>query len=212
MLIISKPKKIDEVVAKFVIKTLPTISGETEYEYLNEMIQALYANAATVPTTLSGGKHDHVELIINETLYTTLEMRTPWEDPDDPGKIPTIATNVTVAHRQQANETHSEARRILENAATMDEALKTQIIETIEYTYTTELCNKYTGFMGVNNIDMFCHIMYRYEKITETDLKENYKRLDEALDTTMPIEKCFEKLMTAYIMHMITRSHIQRLR
>ena len=29
---ISKPKMINEVVAKFVINTLPTISGEPEYE------------------------------------------------------------------------------------------------------------------------------------------------------------------------------------
>ena len=49
MLIISNPKTIYDVVAKIAIKTLPVISGEKEYEPLKEMIQVLYANAATLP-------------------------------------------------------------------------------------------------------------------------------------------------------------------
>ena len=57
MLTISKPKMINAVVAKFVIKTLPTISGEPDYESLNEMIQEFYTNAAILPKYLTGGKH-----------------------------------------------------------------------------------------------------------------------------------------------------------
>ena len=53
----------------------------------------------------------------------------------------------------------------------MGEALKHQIIETIEDTYITELHNKYTGFMGVKTIYLFHHLMDRYGKITETDLR-----------------------------------------
>ena len=47
---------------------------------------------------------------------------------------------------------------------------------------------------GFKTIDLFHHIMYIYGKITETDLKENQKRFDEALDTTMPIEKYFQQI------------------
>ena len=44
----------------------------------------------------------------------------------------------------------------------MDEALNRQVIETIEDTYIVELQNKYTGFMGINTIDLFQHKMYIY--------------------------------------------------
>ena len=71
---ILKPKTINEVVAKFFIKNLPTIGIETDYEYLNEMIEALYSNAGTLPTRLSGGKHGHISLFINYTLYKTLPL------------------------------------------------------------------------------------------------------------------------------------------
>ena len=55
----------------------------------------------------------------------------------------------------------------------MDEALTHKTFETTEDTYITELCNKYTGFMGVKSIDLVHHLMNRYGKFIETDLKEN---------------------------------------
>ena len=75
---ISKPKFINEVVDKILIKILPTISGDPDYEYLNKMIPALYANVVTLTKTLAGGKHVHVGLIMKDTLLTTLEMITLW--------------------------------------------------------------------------------------------------------------------------------------
>ena len=50
----SNSKTMDELVAKFVIKNLSTTSGDQEYESFNEMIQSLYANAATLATTMDG--------------------------------------------------------------------------------------------------------------------------------------------------------------
>ena len=64
-----------------------------------------------------------------------LLLRVRQEDPGNPGASPTIATNNTVTYRQQANDTYGKVRWIFENAATMGEALKHQIIETIEDTY-----------------------------------------------------------------------------
>ena len=66
------------IVSKFFIKTLPTISVDTYYDYLNEIIQTIYANASTLPTTMDGRKHDHAGLIMKDTLYATLETVNPW--------------------------------------------------------------------------------------------------------------------------------------
>ena len=49
-------------------------------------------------TTLAGGKHGHVGLIMKEILYKTLDMVTPWEDMDDTDPIPQIYTNDTADH------------------------------------------------------------------------------------------------------------------
>ena len=74
---ISKLRVINKVVAKFVIKTLPIISGETDYESLNEMVQDLYTNTAILPTTMAGRKDGHVFLIMRDTIYAIMATRTP---------------------------------------------------------------------------------------------------------------------------------------
>ena len=61
-------------------------------------------------------------------------------------------------------------------------------------TYISELRKKYTGFMVVKAIYLIHHIMDRYRKTTETDLEENRKVFDETLDTTMTIDKYFERI------------------
>ena len=78
MLNITNPNTINDIIAKVVIKTLPTISGDPDQESINEMIQALYANAATLPTIMAGGKHGHIGLMMKDTMYVTLEMVTQW--------------------------------------------------------------------------------------------------------------------------------------
>ena len=100
---IFKPKIINEVVAKFFIKTLPKISGDPDYESLKEFIQALYTNAATLPTNVFSEKHGHVGRIMKDTLYTSLATVITWEDPDKPESSATITTNSTVAHCQHTN-------------------------------------------------------------------------------------------------------------
>ena len=47
--------------------------------------------------------------------------------------------------------------------------------------------------MVVKKIDLVHHLMVRYEKITETKIKDNQKIFDEALGTSMPIDKYFEQ-------------------
>ena len=69
-------KTIDEVVAKFFLNTLPTLSLDPEYESPNEIIQALYDNATTLPTNLSSGKHGNIVLIMKYTLYARLDTGT----------------------------------------------------------------------------------------------------------------------------------------
>ena len=48
----------------------------------------------------------------------------------------------------------------------MGEEIKHQVIESVLYSYITELHNKYVGFMRVKEIDIIHHLMYRCGKTT----------------------------------------------
>jgi hypothetical protein len=49
----------DNIVAKIPTKTISTISGEPDYASISSMVQLMYRNAASLPTTLGGGQHVH---------------------------------------------------------------------------------------------------------------------------------------------------------
>ena len=153
---------IGDIISKLVIKTLHKISGYMDYKYLNELIQALYANSNARHTNLADGIHGHIDLIIKYTMYTTFKTVTLWEYQKDPGSSPTISEKATFHRRWQANKTLSESRQFFENSTTMDKALKHQVIETIEVTYIVEIRNKYTRFVGFKTIDLVHHLIYRY--------------------------------------------------
>ena len=97
---ISKPKIINEITAKCTIKTLPTIKGEPGYEAINEMMQIVYANTATLKMPQGWGHHGNIFMIMNPTLYTTLST-TECTNPPVPGVYPTVPTNATTDHQDQ---------------------------------------------------------------------------------------------------------------
>eukprot|EP00957_Ditylum_brightwellii_P141656 10791789-Ditylum_brightwellii.AAC.1 len=57
---------LEEVQSKFPYKALPRCNGEPNNEYIHDVMMALYANAAVVPTTLGGGAHGHIGLVMED--------------------------------------------------------------------------------------------------------------------------------------------------
>ena len=103
--------------------------------------------------------------------------------------MPTITYKATVEHFQQANKTHGKQHQTYEKYTTMDKVLKHQVIESVKGTYITELCNKYTGFMGFKETHMIHHLIHIYKKFTEKDLKDDHKIFDDAYDTKITTNK-----------------------
>ena len=97
-------------------------------------MQLLYGNAASLPTTLGGGQHGHIGIIINLQLYTTLE-NTPYDSPTDPGITPTHAIGALAEIYQTNFLIHKEERRIFDNHQAMEDALYSIIIDTVDDIY-----------------------------------------------------------------------------
>ena len=106
-----KAQSVDDIVSKFPVKTLPKLDGEPTYENINSLMQMLYANAATLTSTMGGGKHGHIGLIMKPALYRTLST-TPYETPVDPGPIPTFTAGSSGLAREQITNEFDESKRI----------------------------------------------------------------------------------------------------
>ena len=59
----------------------------------------------------------------------------------------------------------------------MNYALKTQLLYAVEDPYVSELCYRYTGYMGVTTHDLLDNMMDQYSNITAADLKSNEPRI-----------------------------------
>jgi hypothetical protein len=171
------------------------------------MVQTLYGNAASLTTTLGGGAHGHIGLIMTDTLYATLTA-TPYVTPIDPGVIPLIPNNASTIQCENRRIDHKEARRIFDNHTNMEDALKAQVIDTIDDRYICEIRNKYTGYLGISTCDLLDHLLDRYGKITATDLEANKKQMNEPLDSTQKqLTRSSNASMTAFNMQPMVGCH-----
>ena len=66
-------------------KVLTKVHSTPTYESLQTLVTELKANAGSVPSTLGGGQHGHLGLLLSEIRYATLEDTIPWVTPNNPG-------------------------------------------------------------------------------------------------------------------------------
>eukprot|EP00957_Ditylum_brightwellii_P184045 14019224-Ditylum_brightwellii.AAC.1 len=62
----------DKIKAKFPYPMLQQVEGEPDYAAINAIMQQLYKNAATIPSSLGGGAHGHIDLVMELMLYSSL--------------------------------------------------------------------------------------------------------------------------------------------
>ena len=90
---------VDDIIAKFPMKILPIILGKPDYSSISTMVQFLYGNAASLSTTLGGGQHGYIRVIMTHLLYATLAPTTAYTAPINPGLLPPMAANLAVVAR-----------------------------------------------------------------------------------------------------------------
>eukprot|EP00978_Attheya_sp_CCMP212_P003485 scaffold7201_cov51-Attheya_sp.AAC.2 len=185
---------VDDIVAKFPTDPLPKINGEPTYATINQITKSIYGNAATLPTTIGGGNLGHVGLFIRPGLYATISPN-PFVMPPDPGPAAVIPQNTATAAREQMRDDHNEAHRIYDNCVNCNNACKKQVLKAVDETYTIELNNRYTGYLGVSTHDILDHLLLNHGKITlSTNLKTNQDTFQAAMNPSQPIAIYFKTI------------------
>ena len=93
-----KPKTIDDITAKFIVKTLPNIEVDSYFKAINRMVHLMCDNTATLLVPQWLGHHRHIFIIMNPKQYTALYI-TVWINYPDPGVYNTVSINATAAHQ-----------------------------------------------------------------------------------------------------------------
>jgi hypothetical protein len=112
----------------------------------------------------------------------------------NPGALPIIPAGAAKTVREQVRAEHLENRRVFYNHHNMDDALKAQVIDTIQDPYLSEMRNKYTGYLEVTTRDLLDHLLDRYGKITPVAIEDCKRRINEPIDSTQPINAFFQRV------------------
>jgi hypothetical protein len=177
------------IVAQFPVKIIPTITGEPDYDTINQMVQTLYGIAASCATILEEGTHRHISNRMTPPLYVTLTTNTPYETPIDPGALPIIPPSAPKAVQEQLHTEHYEEQRVFDNHLNMDNALKAQVINTIQAdNHLYEMQNEWTRYLGVTTHGLLNHLLDQHSKITPATIKECKSKKNEPTDQA--VHKC----------------------
>ena len=86
------------------------ITGEPNYASLKNLKDELKANAASIPTTLGGGTHGYLGLILSPAAYATIAA-TQFIEPIYPGQHPNIPAGTSAANTSTIVRRHTEDLR-----------------------------------------------------------------------------------------------------
>ena len=108
-------------------KNLPRISGEPIFASLHKILLELKANTVSVPSTLGGGAHSFIGIILYDPTYATLVPMTSFIIPVPPDFL-RVAERGTQYQIVLAKTVHDEATQIFHTYQLVHRALVQQIL------------------------------------------------------------------------------------
>jgi hypothetical protein len=110
---------------------LTKIHGKPVYESLQNVLIELKANASSVPSTLGGGQHGHLGLLLSTVRYLTVPLAVPWVTPGNPGLFapPDAGTGPQI---EAARDVWRGLKQAFDICQATDKALVAQLVEAID--------------------------------------------------------------------------------
>ena len=91
----------------FPYQTLPKVYGEPTFQTLYDTAQHLQDNVSAVKTTLGGGNHGHLALILTPVVYHAITGHN-WVEPVHPGNPPIVGAGTTQVQARNLITTYEQ--------------------------------------------------------------------------------------------------------
>lgn len=149
----------------FAHKILTPIRGEPTFTSINDLYTEIKANASSISgTSLGGGRHGYLGLVISDAAYKIEVPLTPFLRPTDPGQIGSIEG--TIAVRDDTLRIHNRKKQEFLDCNLLEKQLVQQILESIDREYLLSIKNKQTGLINCTIPELFATLFKLYGSIT----------------------------------------------
>ena len=159
-------------------------------EAIRILRKELYANARRNHTTIGGGHHGHLGLLMPNIEYIAISHEgEAYAIPDRPD-IPDYAA-LDDAGRSAATIEYKTEMRTYNEATALADYLTTLIIQAVPPIYIGVLSDDTHGFGEVTPGQLLTHLMETYGKISKKAMAANLKSVSAPWDPDTPIEHVF---------------------
>jgi hypothetical protein len=142
--------------------TVTKIYGQLTNQDLMTLKKELIAILANILTTLGGGNHGHMGIIVEPARYLLMTGGIAFVNPANPGTYPTnVSGNAMAGVRARAEAEHKEFVREYETFQGVIQATKDIILEAINHKYLLEIEDKILSFLIQMPTDMLTHLWNR---------------------------------------------------
>lgn len=171
----SQTATVDKITKSLTFKTIPKITGAPTYVSIAAIHAKLKINAASIPTTLGGGQHGHLGLVLSPATYLTV-ANVAFDCPANPGIHPHIPPGSTAAQIQEINCQHQAGVKTWKECNNTDTGLKNLLIQAIDDQYIKSLHNRNIGYVTSTTWHILNFPYINYGNITPAELLANTER------------------------------------
>lgn len=192
------PTSVDSLVEGFPNKLIP-IRGMPTFDKLYALKQDLQRNAVSEPSSLGGGAHGYLGIVLDAASYgraagnDAAGAPITFTPPHFPGSRVVINAPNAPARLLQAQNFKDDSYewRCYDN---MVKALRKILVNAVDAIYLAPLHNKLTGYNNVTVEAILAHLFKEYGDIGPKELQVNEARLNEAWDGVEPWEIVMQRV------------------
>ena len=184
---------IDTIREKMPHPSLTRIIGEPDYQALDKLYKQLKANAYAIHSTLGGGNHGHLGMILTPANYTR-HSQTPWVTPNHPGPF-TFPDNATRAQIHALKEIHNENMHHFITADSVQTILNSQIKNAIDEDYIAAEIDSATGTINNNIPTTMTNLFQEYGQVTTSLIDTKLQEIkNKTYDPAIPLASTFKRI------------------
>ena len=179
-------------------ETVTKIHGQPTSHDLTNLEKEIISTLANIPTTLGGGNHGHVGVIMDPTDYNTMTGGTAFVNPVNPGIYPAgLALNAAAGTRARAEAEHKELINQFETFEGVRLGTKDLILEAVDNEYLSEIEHDTLGYLNVTPRQMIGHLLTRGGALDFADTKDLLAERDGEWNVTKNPQLYFNRVEKA---------------
>ncbi len=160
-------------------ETVTKIHGQPTSHNLTILEKETIATPANIPTSLGGGNHGHVGVVMNPMEYNTMNRRMDFVNSVNTGIYPTgLAINVEAGTRARAEAEHKELINQYKTFKGVSLGAKDFILEVVNIKYLIKIKHETMGYINQTPPSMLEYLLNRGGALNFADTKEQLAQQD----------------------------------